>query len=128
MTDLQDSPISHDHGRPPVADWLTDFDHQHPDYAAAAPEIWEEIRTSGCPIAHSERYGGTWVPVAEVAADDRPTQDLLWSRLQGAGIPGTSSAYGRMHQLKVPSPHATQARRVLAATPGAGERFRVLTR
>lgn len=75
-----------------------------------------------------ERYGGTWVPVAEVAADDRPTQDLLWSRLQGAGIPGTSSAYGRMHQLKVPSPHATQARRVLAATPGAGERFRVLTR
>ena len=23
-----------------------------------------------------ERYGGTWVPVAEVAADDRPTQDL----------------------------------------------------
>jgi len=48
--------------RPPVTDWLTDFDHQHPDYAAAAPEVWEEVRTSECPIAHSERYGGTWLP------------------------------------------------------------------
>ena len=62
MTDLQDSPTGHDHGRRPIADWQTDFDHQHPDYAASAPEVWEQIRTSGCPIAHSERYGGTWLP------------------------------------------------------------------
>lgn len=62
MTDLHESPTAHEHGRPPVANWLTDFDHQHPDYAAAAPEIWEQVRTSGCPIAHSDRYGGTWLP------------------------------------------------------------------
>ena len=49
-------------GRPPVTDWLTDFDHQHPDYAATAPAIWEQVRTSGCPIAYSKRYGGTWLP------------------------------------------------------------------
>ena len=56
-TDLHEFPTAHEHGCPPVADWLTDFDHQHPDYAAAAPEIWEQVRTSGCPIAHSDRHG-----------------------------------------------------------------------
>ena len=48
--------------RPPVADWATDFDHAHPDYAARAPEIWDELRET-CPVAHSDRYGGTWLPV-----------------------------------------------------------------
>ena len=42
--------------KPPIADWATDFDHTHPDYAAKAPEVWEEIRNSGCPVAHTERF------------------------------------------------------------------------
>ncbi len=59
--------------RPPVTDWATDFDHQHPDYAAAAPLIWDKLRNS-CLIAHTKRYGGTWLPtrhrdVAEIAND-----------------------------------------------------------
>ena len=52
MTDVQ---------RPPVEDWATDFDHTHPDYAAHAPEIWDDLRQR-CPVAHSERFGGTWLP------------------------------------------------------------------
>ncbi len=53
MTDVEPTPIS---------DWSTDFDHAHPNYAARAPEIWDQLRTS-CPVAHSDRYGGTWLPV-----------------------------------------------------------------
>jgi cytochrome P450 len=52
--------------RPPVSDWATDFDHTHPDYAAKAPEIWDELRES-CPVAHTERFGGAWLPTR---ADD----------------------------------------------------------
>ena len=48
--------------RAPVADWATDFDHAHPDYAARAPEIWDQLRQE-CPVAHSDRYGGAWLPV-----------------------------------------------------------------
>ena len=48
--------------RAPVADWATDFDHVDPGYAARAPEIWDELRGE-CPVAHSDRYGGTWLPV-----------------------------------------------------------------
>ncbi len=60
-------------GRPAVTDWATDFDHTHPDYAAAAPEIWAELRET-CPVAHTERFGGAWLPtrhedVAAIAND-----------------------------------------------------------
>ncbi|MFM8856767.1 MAG: cytochrome P450 [Actinomycetota bacterium] len=46
----------------PVSDWSTDFDHADPHYNRHAHEIWSELRRS-CPVAHSDRYGGTWLPV-----------------------------------------------------------------
>ena len=47
----------------PVEDWATDFDHATPAYNANAPEIWKELRESGCPVAHTDRYGGMWTPI-----------------------------------------------------------------
>ncbi len=47
--------------RCPVTDWQTDFDHTVPEYAADAPAIWQELRET-CPVAHSDRFGGTWLP------------------------------------------------------------------
>jgi len=46
----------------PVTDWATDFDHGDPEYNRRAHEIWAELR-GRCPVAHSDRYGGTWLPV-----------------------------------------------------------------
>jgi len=46
----------------PVADWATDFDHGDPEYNRHAHEIWADLR-GRCPVAHSDRYGGTWLPV-----------------------------------------------------------------
>ena len=48
----------------PIESWETDFDHTHPDYAANAPAIWDELRES-CPVAHSNRFGGVWLPVRQ---------------------------------------------------------------
>jgi cytochrome P450 len=48
--------------RLPVADWATDFDHTDPQWVADPYPIWDELRTK-CPVAHSPRYGGTWLPV-----------------------------------------------------------------
>ena len=58
----------------PVTDWVTDLDHADPAYNPRAPEIWAELREQGCPVVHSERYGGMWTPlthelVSEVAYD-----------------------------------------------------------
>jgi cytochrome P450 len=48
--------------RPRVSDWATDFDHTDPEWVADPYPIWDELRTS-CPVAHTDRYGGTWLPV-----------------------------------------------------------------
>ncbi len=58
---------------PPVENWATDFDHVDPVWAADPYPIWEDLRQR-CPVAHSDRYGGTWLPVthelvSEVAYD-----------------------------------------------------------
>ena len=47
---------------PPVTDWATDFDHTDPVWVNNPFPIWEELRET-CPVAHSNRYGGTWLPV-----------------------------------------------------------------
>ncbi|MGF1598649.1 MAG: cytochrome P450 [Acidimicrobiales bacterium] len=47
--------------RVPVADWATDFDHTDPAYNANVHEIWDDLRQR-CPVAHSDRFGGTWLP------------------------------------------------------------------
>jgi cytochrome P450 len=54
-------------------DWATDFDHTDPEWGAHAPQIWDELRQR-CPVAHSEKFGGTWLPtrhsdIAAIAAD-----------------------------------------------------------
>jgi cytochrome P450 len=48
--------------RPTVTDWATDFDHTDPEWRADPYRIWDDLRQR-CPIAHTERYGGAWLPV-----------------------------------------------------------------
>lgn len=45
----------------PVRDWATDFDHADPAWAADPHAIWADLRRR-CPVAHTERYGGVWLP------------------------------------------------------------------
>jgi cytochrome P450 len=57
----------------PVSDWATDFDHTDDAWAADPYAIWDELRQT-CPVAHTERYGGVWLPtrhedVAAIAYD-----------------------------------------------------------
>ena len=58
---------------PPVEDFANDFDHTDPAWVADPYPIWDDLRQR-CPVAHSDRYGGTWLPVthdlvSEVAYD-----------------------------------------------------------
>ncbi|MGI5290113.1 cytochrome P450 [Nonomuraea polychroma] len=45
----------------PVSDWATDFSHVDPVWAADPYPILDELRQR-CPIAHTERFGGVWLP------------------------------------------------------------------
>ena len=52
--------MSEEHGT--VTDWATDYDIFDDEYVRDPAPIWDEIRGSGCPIAHTKRYGGSWLP------------------------------------------------------------------
>jgi cytochrome P450 len=45
----------------PVHDWATDFDVMDPGYNRDPGPIWKDLRER-CPIAHSTRWGGSWMP------------------------------------------------------------------
>jgi cytochrome P450 len=47
--------------RPPVTDWATDFDHLDPEFVADPNRIYDQLRAE-CPIAHTDRYHGVWIP------------------------------------------------------------------
>ena len=45
----------------PVSDWAADFSHLEPEWAADPYPIQDDLRRR-CPIAHTERFGGGWLP------------------------------------------------------------------
>jgi hypothetical protein len=77
----------------PVLDWATDFSHLDPAWAADPYPIQDDLRQR-CPIAHTERFGGAWLPTryedveaiahdtenfssrAVIAGNFRPPRDL----------------------------------------------------
>ncbi len=46
---------------PPVSDWTTDYDIFDEEYVTDPVPIWNDLREQ-CPIAHTERWGGSWLP------------------------------------------------------------------
>ena len=53
----------------PVSDWATDFSHLELGWSADPYPIQDDLRQR-CPIAHTERFGGGWLPTrySDVAA------------------------------------------------------------
>ena len=45
----------------PVTDWTSDYDILDPEYVANPFPVWDDLRGT-CPIAHSDRWGGSWMP------------------------------------------------------------------
>ena len=45
----------------PVEDWTTDYDIRDADYIEDPVPIWADMRAK-CPVAHTDRLGGSWNP------------------------------------------------------------------
>ena len=45
----------------PVNDWATDYDIFDPAYIKDPYSIWDELRGK-CPVAHTDRWGESWMP------------------------------------------------------------------
>ncbi len=103
-------------GYGPVDDWANDIDHVEPEYNERAHDIWDELRESGCPVAHTDRYGGMWAPlthelVKEVAYDT----DNFTSRgvVVNTGRPIAEAPVGPAPPITSDPPFHQHARRLL---------------
>jgi cytochrome P450 len=118
--------------RPPVADWATDFDHTHPDYAADAPAIWDDLREQ-CPVAHTDRFGGAWLPVqhADVATIAHDTEHFTSKAVIVSDFRGFVDApVGYAPPITSDPPFHQEARRLLlpAFSPKAVAQLEPFTR
>ncbi|MCE2736107.1 MAG: cytochrome P450 [Acidimicrobiaceae bacterium] len=109
----------------PVTDWATDFDHGAPEYNANIHQIWDDLKAAGCPIAHTERYGGVWLPlthdlVKEIAYD--PTrfssltpvvQQLKPSQARELDPDALGAPIGPVPPISSDPPFHADARRIL---------------
>lgn len=117
---------------PPVSDWATDFDHTDPVWAHDPYPIWDELRAS-CPVAHSDRYGGVWLPtrhddVARIAYDtDHYTSQSV---VVTEGRPMVPAPQGIAPPISSDPPFHHDARRLLlpAFSPRAVEKLEPFTR
>ena len=68
MTDVRTDHRTDDPA-PAVTDWASDYDIFDPRYVADPYAVWDSLRDR-CPIARTERYGGSWLPtrMADVTA------------------------------------------------------------
>jgi cytochrome P450 len=46
----------------PVLDWTTDYDIFDDEFVRDPYPVWEDLRAGGCPVAHTARWGGSWMP------------------------------------------------------------------
>ncbi len=121
--------------RPPVTDWATDFDHTDPQWVADPYPIWEALRTT-CPVAHSDRYGGTWLPVRhdDVAAVAYDTEHFTSRSVVVSEVrPGSNdlpAPIGVAPPITSDPPFHAMARRLLlpAFAPKAVEALEPFTR
>jgi cytochrome P450 len=100
---------------PPVTDWETDFDHADPVWAADPFPIWDRLRAS-CPIAHSKRYGGVWLPTrhADIAAIAYDTEHFTSrSVIVTEGRPVAPAPQGIAPPISSDPPFHHEARRLL---------------
>ena len=102
----------------PVSDFATDFDHTDPAWVKDPYPIWDELRER-CPVAHTERYGGAWLPTrhADVSAIAHDTEHFT-SRtvVMGNGRPGDDALpapIGVAPPITSDPPFHAQARRLM---------------
>lgn len=97
----------------PTIDWATDYDLGDPRYEESPYEIWDELRDA-CPVAHTERRGGSFLPTKydDVAAIAYDTDHFSSRQTSVLPLPEGASLLVAPPITSDP-PFHTEARRIL---------------
>ncbi len=122
----------------PVTDWTTDYDIFDADYIADPFSVWDDLREE-CPVAHTERWGESWLPtryedvvalarmVPELSSNDpivvRPAEDTDENLVDGYRVVNAPP-------ISADPPVHTWSRRMIlpAFSPRMVEEYEVATR
>ncbi len=114
---MTDTPV---HKATPVEDWATDYDIFDPEYVVDPVPMWQEMREQ-CPVAHTDRWGGSWMPTrhADVQAMAKMVPEL--SSKAPLVIDQDDSAVDNSDGLNAPPisadpPEATWTRKMILPT------------
>ena len=117
----------------PVNDWSSDFDIFDADFVKDPYPIWEDLRPT-CPVAHSDRWGGSYMPstfdtVTGVAHD---VENFTSFEVSVAPVPASYDEQGNRLRSIIASdpPEHTPERRLMLPffSPKVVERYRESTR
>lgn len=99
--------------RPPVEDWVTDFDHFAPLFVDDPYQVFDEVRGQ-CPVAHTDRYGGANMPVRfeDISAVAHDTETFSSRRIIISEIP-TSRRGVILPPINLDPPDQTASRRMM---------------
>ncbi|KXF49968.1 hypothetical protein AXA44_21830 [Rhodococcus sp. SC4] len=80
----------------PVQDWASDFDIFDPEYIRDPAPYWSELRGT-CPVAHTGRWGGSWLPTRyeDVLAAARMAPTLSSTEPTVVAVPEFTDGYRR---------------------------------
>jgi cytochrome P450 len=102
----------------PVTNWADDFDHMDPAWTSNPYPIWGELRRT-CPVAHTDRYGGAWLPlrhedIAAIAYDtDHFTSRAVVVNDHRPGMGEVPAPVGPAPPITSDPPFHARARRML---------------
>ena len=108
---------------PDVQDWATDYELLDQSYAASPYAIWDDLRER-CPVAHSDRNGGSWMPTTneDVREIAKNTEIFTSQNVAVIPVPIAKDADGNdLPPLRIPPidtdpPHHKKARRMILPT------------
>jgi cytochrome P450 len=97
---------THGTGQPAVRDWTTDYDILDPDYVADPYPVWDDLREQ-CPIAHSDRWGGSWLPTRYEDVQ-RFAQDNIHFSSRDVGVLSFTAEERPPRPIEIPVPPIDQ--------------------
>ena len=105
----------------PVHDWQSDYDIFDPGYVRDPVPRWDELR--GCPIAHTERWGGSWLPtryedIHAIAHDVEHVSSTQITVVPRVVVPGTEHVHAPPIDSDPPE-HGWSRRLLLSTTEEA---------
>ncbi|OBH61933.1 cytochrome [Mycobacterium intracellulare] len=102
-----------------------DLDHHSPEFREDPYGKFREMRESGCPVAHSDHYGGFWALVDYASVFEAARDDALFNSFPSVGVPASELPL-QILPIESDPPETQELREITLKrfSPGSAERFR----